>query len=217
MFLLKIFLSFSIFLFIKIEGTPTPAVCKEKAICEWSWIPKKLCGTWYCYGVYSPVKPAWRNFWGVTNVCKSWWKGSHGISIHCQEENDWARKGFGPFYTGLYIPENLPWNVSNFQWTDGSPVDFVDWAKPGQGTNVQQPNNGAPPGQVERVVINSNHWHDVVADPGVVAIPCKKLPVRVERTFLSHNNNPCSGNSCTTCNGNNSNGRYSIYNCAVHS
>uniref|UniRef100_A0AC34FPM8 C-type lectin domain-containing protein n=1 Tax=Panagrolaimus sp. ES5 TaxID=591445 RepID=A0AC34FPM8_9BILA len=158
---------------LKIQG------CTETAVCSHGFIPKKNCGKWSCYRDYANIPRQWRGYWGVTHVCEWTWPGSHAVSIHCAEENNWTKARFLYFFTGLYIPKGLPWAPWLFRWTDGTPVNFADWARPGQGSAFQQPHNDVP---IERVVDFTNHWHDTISNnPVTNRILCKRNPTKIIR------------------------------------
>uniref|UniRef100_A0A914PN93 C-type lectin domain-containing protein n=1 Tax=Panagrolaimus davidi TaxID=227884 RepID=A0A914PN93_9BILA len=60
---------------------------------------------------------------------------------------------------GFWIPKKLKWNPANFQWSDGSTVDFIGWDIKGI---PKQPDNQIP---AERFVklrkkFKSSGWHD---------------------------------------------------------
>uniref|UniRef100_A0A7E4VT03 C-type lectin domain-containing protein n=1 Tax=Panagrellus redivivus TaxID=6233 RepID=A0A7E4VT03_PANRE len=56
--------------------------------------------------------------------------GSRLASFHCIEEHFFIQKYPAKTIIGLRIPFRLlkdKFDVKNFEWTDGTPVDFVGW------------------------------------------------------------------------------------------
>ena len=65
-----------------------------------------------------------------------------------------------------------------FRWTDGTKVDFLDWAKKGQGSNWPQPGNETP---IEVVVDSSAKtvWHDNPGRANTKNMVCKRKPDKI--------------------------------------
>ncbi|XP_067687491.1 macrophage mannose receptor 1-like [Haliotis asinina] len=151
---------------VQISTTPTPPAASTSTLCKGN-------GTWYYYNKHcymlSPLNG--------TDAHKSWFEaqrycmaaGGDLVSMHSPDDNAFftalTSKIFHrqQFWIGL---NNL--DMTGYQWSDGSPVQFLDW-------QVRQPNDGL--GEKRCVYLDSYYgtWYDQNCND-IMGFICQKLP-----------------------------------------
>uniref|UniRef100_A0A7E4UVL4 C-type lectin domain-containing protein n=1 Tax=Panagrellus redivivus TaxID=6233 RepID=A0A7E4UVL4_PANRE len=113
---------------------PVPDSAKlslNNAICPAGWTKQRFCDKVFCYQQVS-VEHEDKTFAEIVenDYCNARYPGSHLASIHCVEEHFFVQNYAAKTLIGLHIPTKFhrdAFDVKNFEWTDGTPVDFVGW------------------------------------------------------------------------------------------
>uniref|UniRef100_A0A7E4W8J1 C-type lectin domain-containing protein n=1 Tax=Panagrellus redivivus TaxID=6233 RepID=A0A7E4W8J1_PANRE len=115
--------------------TPLPDADNMKSlnntVCPDGWTKQRFCDNVWCYNRI-PVAAAFADFVHAVehDYCHSVYENAYLASIHCIEEHFFVQSYAPKTLIGLHIPsrhQNDTFDVKNFKWTDGTPVDFVGW------------------------------------------------------------------------------------------
>uniref|UniRef100_A0A914CMR1 C-type lectin domain-containing protein n=1 Tax=Acrobeloides nanus TaxID=290746 RepID=A0A914CMR1_9BILA len=151
--------------------TPWPGLCPT------GWEYFNL--TQKCYLVLNESVFYARLFNETRDLCRNNFGGDL-VSIHSKEENEWItnllyKQELGLIWIGLYDPHVN----GNWQWTDGTPVDYRSWGE-------NQPKTGTYCAYLlgENVPENNEYkylWYSDNLDdtaPGICALPAKGSPTQ---------------------------------------
>uniref|UniRef100_A0A7E4VKP5 C-type lectin domain-containing protein n=1 Tax=Panagrellus redivivus TaxID=6233 RepID=A0A7E4VKP5_PANRE len=118
----------------------------DNTVCEPGWSKQRLCGDVYCYKEVD-ISPNYQDF--EHSVTHDWcqlffpFTKAHLASVHCDEEHDYIQSLAPESVIGFHVPEeqqnNGMFSMSDYRWTDGSPVDFNGW---NAYSSVKGPANG---------------------------------------------------------------------------
>uniref|UniRef100_A0A7E4VCT5 C-type lectin domain-containing protein n=1 Tax=Panagrellus redivivus TaxID=6233 RepID=A0A7E4VCT5_PANRE len=103
----------------------------NNTFCPDGWVKQRFCDKVSCYKRIH-VESIFQNFSQAVerDYCHILDPESYLASIHCVEEHFFVQSYPAQTLIGLHIPTkfyNDTFNVKNFEWTDGTPVDFVGW------------------------------------------------------------------------------------------
>ncbi|XP_050958295.1 lectin-like [Labeo rohita] len=101
---------------------------------EWCHMPK-LCNVygftdWYKVGKHC-VKYFKKllNFTDAEFSCRKTAPGTHLVSVHSKEHNDYLSKKFNPNNLRFWLRGRIFFRLVKFSWTDGSFWDFQIWTR----------------------------------------------------------------------------------------
>ncbi|XP_035670035.1 uncharacterized protein LOC118411665 [Branchiostoma floridae] len=107
---------------------PLPPATTPAPICHAGWVGLEQGA--FCYQYKSGVKATWME---AVDVCRA--LGASLCSIHSNAELNYIAGNVGPSGEAYWIGLNNRATNQGYQWSDGTPVGFTDWA-PGEPNNV---------------------------------------------------------------------------------
>ncbi|KAE9547793.1 hypothetical protein FO519_008998 [Halicephalobus sp. NKZ332] len=125
-----------------------PYLCPVKTWIGWTHAAE---GIGYCYPNVTVASGQSADYYIQT--CRNVTSNTDMISIHSTGENSFINTNIGPTMLGLYIPGST-WSATNFVWSDGTSLDFVNWD-----SSTSQPDN-ANGNEFFTSMLSTGYWQD---------------------------------------------------------